>query len=1129
MKFKMLGLLRAGLLTHLSLNTWLYVLLILVLAVSACGGRSTPTLEEATNESYLEIAVAPPASAPTELGWQNLRFERISIKQGLSHNTVNCILQDSKGFMWFGTDDGLNKYDGYSFTVYKHDPNDSHSLSHNQVWALFEDSTGMLWVGTFGGGLNRFDRATEQFTRYDADDFQNVTDEPVEFRNVVWAIDEYPAGVLWIATYGGGLVKFELESEEFTSYAPDPDDPRYWGHEWITAMLIDRSGIIWLGTNSEGIDRFDPATGQITSYRHNPNDPDSLGLNWIREIIQDRSGVIWIGTSGRGLDRFDPETERFTHYRHNSADPHSLSHDYIWSIIEDSVGTLWIGTSPGGLNAFDPRSETFTHFHHDATDPNSLSSDRIGPLFLSQSGILWVGTWGGGVSKSDPASGRFTHYRGDPDDPHRLSDYQVSSLLEDEDGTLWIGTAGGGLDALDRKTGAWWHYRHYPADPSSSGKDVVLAIHKDASRTLWIGTADGFYRFDRQTGRFARLPHNPPDPGEVKVETIYSIFEDQAGILWLGTHGRGLSEFDPATGTFTYHQQGRDPATGLPEQHSLSNNFVRDVVEDGSGNLLIGTQEGLNIYYREIGQWSVFQHDPSDPQSLSHNQISSLHQDQFGSLWVGTSGGGLNRFSSETKTFTHYREQDGLANDTVIDILEDDRGTLWIATDNGLSKFDPHTEIFKSYGANDGLPINEFGAAQKSDSGELFFGGTKGFMSFYPDRMEDNPHVPPVVLTSLEQNGVQVKVGQAPEDLKAVTFRWPDNSFEFGFAALNYTQPENNQHAYMLEGFDRDWNTVGTRRFGRYTNLPGGTYTLRLKGSNNDGVWNEAGASIEVVVVPPFWETWWFRGAAVLALVAAGFGAYRLRIRGLEARSRELERQVEGRTVALTDTNIRLYQEIEEREQAEEELAQQRAKAAVVEERNRLARDLHDSVTQSIYSLTLLSEAGQRMAEARDLEQVTINQSRIGDISQQALQEMRLLVYELRPLALETEGLVGALEHRLEVVEKRAGIDARLIVEGEPELTADLEEELYRIAQEALNNALKHAQASTIVVVIRDHTESVSLQVQDDGRGFEPETAQASGGLGLTTMVERAEMINGRLTIRSTLNEGTIVKVEVDR
>jgi signal transduction histidine kinase/ligand-binding sensor domain-containing protein len=1105
-----------------------FILLTTVLLLATtCGGPSLPASPPAAATSSINSDPAPSIDSAgyTNVGSgtgpvQNLRFERISIEQGLSHSTVNCILQDSKGFMWFGTSDGLNKYDGYSFTVYRHDPNDPHSLSHNLVSSLFEDSTGMLWVGTYGGGLNRFDRGTEQFARYDTDDFQNITDEPEEYRNAVLRIDEYPTGVLWIATHGGGLVRFDLGTETFTSYAPDPTDPDFWGHEWITALLVDSSGMVWLGTHSEGLDRFDPATGQTTTYRHNPDSPGSLGYNWISEIIQDRSGVIWIGTSGRGLDRFDPETETFTHYRHDPADTHSFGDDYIGPIVEDSGGILWIGTSSGGLDGFDPRSETFAHVHHDATDLSSLSSDRIRSLFLSQSGILWVGTYGGGVNKSDPASGRFTHYRGDLDDPQRPSDYPVSSLLEDEDGTLWIGTAGSGLDTLDRETGTWQHYRHDPADSNSLGNDTVLAIHKDASGTLWIGTGEGFYRFDRQTGRFDRLPHNPPDPGDVKQEAIVSIYEDQVGILWLGTGGRGLSEFDPATGTFTYHQHGWDPATGLPEQHPLSSNWVQDTVEDGSGVLWIATDGGLNIYDHETGQWGLFQHDPGDLHSLSHNQIASLHQDRSGTLWVGTVGGGLDRYDSETGTFTHYQEQDGLVNNRVYDILEDDQGTLWITTANGLSQFDPHTETFKSYGADDGLPISEFGAVHKSDSGELFFGGINGFVSFYPDQMEDNPHIPPVVLTSLQQNGKEVDAGRALEDLREVTFRWPDNAFEFAFAALNYTQPEKNQHAYILEGFDKDWNQIGTRRSGRYTNLPGGTYTLRLIGSNNDGVWNEEGISIRVTVVPPFWQTWWFRGIVALLLVMSAAGGYRLRIRSLEARSRELERQVEARTVELR-------REVDQRIRAEEALRQREREKAVAEERNRLARELHDSVTQALYGVTLYAEAAAGHLALGHADRVAEHLQELQDTAQEALAEMRLLIFELRPPVLEELGLVAALQARLQAVEGRAGLRTEFKTNLEERLPPDVEEGLYRIALEALNNALKYAQARDIKVHLRQdeprrmEPTRLNLEIADNGVGFDLAAARERGGLGLLAMEERAAELGGRLTVESAPGSGT--------
>jgi signal transduction histidine kinase/ligand-binding sensor domain-containing protein len=1094
-------------------SDWAICLIVVVLLAIPCASwGASPDSASSQTESPSSTGLHVGPSGP------NLRFDRLSVDQGLSQSTVNCILQDSYGFMWFGTSDGLNKYDGYDVIVYRHDPDDPYSLSHDRVWSLFEDSTGVLWVGTYGGGLNRFDRDAGQFTRYDADDFQNVTDEPEEFRNVVSAIGEQPAGVLWIATYGGGLVRLDLETETFTSYAPDPADARFGGHEWITALLIDQSGMLWIGTHSEGLDRFDPSTGQITTYRHDPQDPDSLGFDWITEIAQDRSGTIWIGTRGRGLDRFDADTGTFDHYRHTPEDPASLGGDEVRSILEDPVGVLWIGTYGGGLDAFDPDSGTFAHYRHDPTDLRSLSSDRIQSIYQSRAGLLWVGTRGGGVNRSDPASGRFTHSRGDSDDLLRAGDYQVLALHEDEYGVLWIGTAGSGLDALDRETGAWRHYRHNPADPGSLGNDTVWAIHEDASGTFWLGTTDGVYRFDRQAERFDRLPHDPPDPADVKTETVYAIAEDRQGTLWLGTRGRGLSGFDPATGTFTFHQYRGDPNPRAQEKWTIGSNYIHDIVEDASGRIWIGSEDGLNLYEREARRWRWYQHDPADPHSLSHNWVLSLYPDRAGILWIGTQGGGLNRLDPATGTFSSYRTRDGLANDTVLGILAGEDGALWLATANGLSRFDPDTETFKTYGAGDGLPIGEFSTAYRSDSGELFFAGTDGFLSFFPHQIEDNTYVPPVVLTSLQQNGMAVETDQAPEDLKAVSFRWPDNAFEFGFAALNYTLPGKNQHAYMLEGFDSDWNYSGNRRFGRYTNLPGGTYTLRIKGSNNDELWNEEGTSIQITIVPPFWQTWWFWGIVALALAGGAFGGYRLRVRSLEARGRELEAEVQARTADL-------QREVEGRIQAEKALRQRERDQAVAEERNRLARDLHDSVTQALYGVTLYSEAAAGHLDLGHTDRAVEHLEELQNTAQEALAEMRLLIFELRPPILEELGLVAALQTRLQAVEGRAGLKTEFTTNLQDPLPPDLEEGLYRLAQEALNNVLKHAQAEQIRVHLRQEGGCVTLEIADDGVGFDPATASERGGMGLAAIAERAADLGARLAVDSQVGRGTKVTV----
>jgi len=606
-----------------------------------------------------------------------------------------------------------------------------------------------------------------------------------------------------------------------------------------------------------------------------------------------------------------------------------------------------------------------------------------------------------------------------------------------------------------------------------------------------------------------------------------------------------------------------------------------------------------------------------------------------------------------------------MPNNWVYGILEDGKGNLWLSTNKGLSRFDPRAETFKNYDVTDGLQSNEFkgNAYHKSNSGEMYFGGINGFNTFFPDRIRDNPTIPPVVLTSLIQDGEEVDLGVAVDRATEIIFKWPDNSFEFEFAALSYARPEKNQYAYMLEGFDKDWNEIGTLRYGKYTNLPGGTYTLRLRGSNNDGIWNEEGAAMLVTIVPPFWGTWWFRGILLLVLVGVVIGGYRLRVRSLEARGRELETQVVNRTrelaalnavasvvsrsldlervltnsldkmlevmemeaggiyllrkddqvltiaahkglgtqfvaaidnlkiaeglsghVALTGEPL-IVQDLSkdprltrsavkdsgfqslaiaplvsrakvlgtlfvvtrrDREFSQQDidllisvgdqvgvavgnahLYEQAQQVAVVEERSRLARELHDSVTQSLYSLTLFSEAARHMAE--EIGEETIEQyiGQIGVIGQQALKEMRLLVYELQPPELEREGLVRALRKRLEAVEGRAGVEARVVVDEFVKLPGGVEQELYRIAQEALNNALKHAAAGSVVVYLRQSSGSIEMEIVDDGVGFEPDALPDHGGMGLKSIRERAEQLGGMVTIRSEAGKGTSVKVNV--
>ncbi len=1079
-------------------------LLALVLLATACVNPSPAGLPEPTPIVVEEATASPLTPVETGAG-QRVWFERISLEQGLSQSSVYCMLQDSQGFMWFGTEDGLNKYDGYNFTVYKPIPGDPNSVSQNFIRAIHEDSSGALWIGT-DGGLDRFDRQTEQFTHYGSqpDALQSLSNYPVQ------SIYQDREGVLWVGTLGGGLYEFDRAQERFIRYPVDAKKyPEYSISDVIWTVYQDREGTLWVGTDN-GLGRLDRQTGKFAYYK--------MEGNSVRSIYEDESGVLWVGTWGGGLKRFDRFTERFVSYESVSYDPHSLSNNVVWAIHQDRDGALWIGTD-SGLNRFDRDSERFVHYYYDSTDPNSLGDSSVRAIHQDRSGVLWFGTYGGGISKLDRSTDRFAHYESNPWDPDSLNADAIRAIYKDQEGVLWIGTAGGGLNKFDRDRGTFNFY--YPTSSGGLSHHIIRAIQEDSSGALWIGTeGGGLNRFDPSTGHFTHYRFDSYNQHSLSSDTILSMFQDRAGVLWIGTRCCGLNKFDPSTEHFTRYRD--DPNT----PGSLSGDDVRAIYEDRTGTLWIGTWSGgLNRFDRETEKFVNY---PAHPQGLSDGTVLSIYEDTSGVLWIGTAGGGLNRFDRETETFTHYREKDGLPNDVIYGILEDSRGYLWISTNKGLSKFDPRTETFINYDVHDGLQGNEFngGAFHKSWDGEMFFGGLNGLTAFYPESIQDNTFVPPVVLTLLTQGGEKVDVGQAFESVQEVVFHWPNNFFEFEFAALSYTQPEKNQYAYKLEGLKEDWNYIGTRRFGRYTSLPSGTYTLRIKGSNNDGVWNEGGTAITIRIVPPFWGTWWFRGLVVLVLIGGLVGGYRWRVKDVEVRSRELEAQVEQRTAELR-------QEIEQRLQVEEALRQSEMAKAVAAERSRLARDLHDVVTQTLFSASLVAEALSTSWE-RDREEGQQLLKELRQLTQGALAEMRTLLLELRPAALVEADLGDLLRQLAEAAIGREGIPITVTVEGECSLPSDVHITLYRIAQEALNNVTKHARAGRVTMSLRcvlpqslsqaGEGKTVTLSICDDGCGFDP-NGVSSDRLGLSGMRERAQTIGAALRIQSEIGHGTGIEV----
>ncbi len=851
-------------------------------------------------------------------------FDRVSLEEGLSHGTVFSIVQDQAGFLWFGTQSGLNKYDGHEITVFRHDPNDPTSLSNDNAGNLFIDRAGIIWIGTWGGGLNRLDPRTEQFTtyRHDPDDPHSLSHDRVQ------TIFEDRAGNLWIGTAGNGLDKFDRDRDIFTNYRHDPDNPAAsLSNDRIWRIVEDEAGYLWIAT-SEGLNRFDPATETFTHFQHAPDDPGSLSHSLIRVVDIDSGGTLWVGTE-EGLNRLNPDGQTFTRYRHDPTDPTSLSDDIINAIREDRSGQLWVGTSRGGLNRFQPQSDTFRRYTNNLQNPNSLSYNDIRWILEDRSGVLWLATRGGGVNKFSPTLEHFTYFTNDPDDPNSLSNNDVRAILEDQAGTLWIGTRGGGLNRYDPARDIFTHYRHDPEDPNSLSSDDVYALHQDQAGRLWLGmSGGGLMKFEPDSQTFTHYPHDPEDPTGLSSEDVNSIYEDQFGRLWIGTKGGGLNLFDPAREQFIHYQHRPD------DPNSLGNDDVYALAAAPTDTLWISTYGGgLNklaltpdVASKAESATLIarYQHDPAVPTSLSNDDVYTIYPDDRGRIWVGTANGGLNQFDPTTQTFNRFSQADGFRSDVIYGILADDQGNLWLSTSKGLSRFDPETQHVVNYDSSDGLPSVGYseGAYYKSPAGRLYFGGINGLISFDPRQIERNSHAPSVVLTGLTVGNQAARVDQPPASLSQIELVYGDDVLSFEFAALDYLNPAKNRYAYKMEGFDTDWVDAGTRRFATYTNLDPGRYTFQVKGANNAGVWNDTGTALTVIVKPPFWGTWWFRLMALFLGVGLILGIYRLRVMGIQAQRKRLETLVVERTAELVESNRRL-QSLTDHLQHELSLAQE--------------------------------------------------------------------------------------------------------------------------------------------------------------------------------------------------------------
>jgi signal transduction histidine kinase/ligand-binding sensor domain-containing protein len=1010
---------------------------------------------------------------------EDLRFSRLTRAQGVSQTRVTTIVQDDTGFIWFATQYGLNRYDGYSFRKFTHVDGDSRSLSESYIRTLFKDRAGQLWVASLPRAFDRYDPTTETFDHYRLD----------------------------VPTPADLVGKFV-------------DAPRH--------ISQDREGMLWVATNL-GLYRVDPTTGRATNFRHRSDDPTSLSSDDVKSTSVDGSGTLWVAT-GQGVDAFDRSAARVTMHV-PLRDPRQIS------IYEDRSGVLWIIHESGdGLAVLDRQSGVLTQytFGQRSTTPDKLTG--VSSIIQDSDGQVWIGTESDGLLRLDRSRLRATRYRNDPLNPESLSEDRTTTLFQDHEGNIWVGL---GATEPNFFTPRSRSFNPLPVDLSNSdslGEKLVNVLYEDRQGMLWVGTTGALKRYDKATHRYTKVPL----PGPANGSDVLSIVEDRLGILWVGTSGQGLARLDLASGggkvSKLYRHAADDPS-------SLSNDTVTHLLVDDAGRLWATTLDGLNRYdpvkdhfrsFRRLntqmgstvyvslmedskhtlwisGVGGVLHFDPHKEEFLEFKEgLEALGYTVLaasnGEVWAGTQNG-LYRFDPSSHTSRKYTERDGLPSNAISCLLEDTHGDIWVSTTEGLSRYFIRTDRFWNYSDQDGLPGRDFtgwAACFRNPQGVLYFGGFAGAVEFDPETLVDSSFTPPVVLTQFELAGVPVQLGpdsvlsQAIGYTRQVRLSSGQRSFALEFAALSFRSPSTNRYRYRLEGLDADWQEVGSyRRVASYTTLPPGAYMFRLQGATNRGPWSKPGVTLRITIEPPWWATWQFRTLTAVLGLAFVFGLYGYRVRRL------------AKTLQIL---------FEER----------------IGERTRIARELHDTLLQSFHGLLLQFQTAYKLLPSRPVEAKQRLKSAI-DSAFEAITEGRDAVQGLRASAVGGSDLAAAIKTLGEELTAqgngRSLVLLRVDVVGTPHTLRPLvRDEIYRIAGEALRNAFRYAGATRIEVDLYYDERQMRLRVRDDGRGIDPEFLREGGQeghYGIHGMRERAKLMGGSLDVWTAADSGTEIELSI--
>ena len=821
---------------------------------------------------------------------QYSRFDHLTVNDGLSSNRIRCIYKDSKDYLWMGTDVGLDKYDSYQVKKYRHTDNMPGSISSDILTCIYEDREKNLWIGTYDG-LNLYSSSRDNFKVFKKDNASNSSLNS----NCITGIVEDKKGNLWVVSDGSCLNKWNPENQSFVRY---PFDSQRHGLSVRPSRMaaVDSKGYIWVGSLSPGITRFDPETGSFTKF-----DDPSVGFSSYsyKSLYIDKQDKIWIATDGIGFFSYDPAANKFEHFG-LTGDGKGTNLNFILDIIPEDDRYLLLAVDQGGINRFDKLSKTFEYIMYENSNDDGLNNNGIWCFHRDREGILWIGTSGGGINYYNPKKERFKLFTHNSNNPKSLSYNFTVNLFEDHEGLIWIGTDGGGIDVYNPKTDSFETFKHDPDNPYSISGNVIRGIAEDKDHDMWIGTWDaGLNRYDRKTGRFIRFLPDEKNPATISNKTIWNLFIDHNNNLWISIYNIGIDLFDIKTGVikrFRYKPE-------IPG--SLSGNNCWFYFEDQEKKMWICTQNGLDLYDSLTNSFKVL-HFPD-------NDIGAFYKDKAGYIWVGTNTKGLFMCNKDGTILKTYDVTNVLPNNRIHAITQDNNGDIWISSNKGISRLNPEIQSIRNYSKEDGLQGDQFYQQSflKTRKGELYFGGYSGLNSFYPDSLKDNDFIPPVYITDFQifNKPVVYAVPGAQfqthiSEAKEIKLNWDQSVFSFSFAAINYIHPKKNQYSYIMEGFEKDWNsTDASRRYVTYTNLDPGGYTFRVKASNNDGVWNEIGTSLKIIILPPFWKTLWFKTLILSIIIILIISIFRLRVRQLKKQKILLEKSVAIKTAELAELN----------------------------------------------------------------------------------------------------------------------------------------------------------------------------------------------------------------------------------